>query len=112
MIFKLSFALVCAHLPGGFFLIGMRDDHFSFKNIKLPPPVESEEDTSLERVLHLRGEELADIAKEWTVDGTNAAEVAAKIEEIFWTNVVLFGIAGWGGRAKSRTGKFNADFFL
>ncbi|EIW52976.1 uncharacterized protein TRAVEDRAFT_175105 [Trametes versicolor FP-101664 SS1] len=90
----------------------MRDDHFSFKNIKLPPPVESEEDTSLERVLHLRGEELAEIAKEWTVDGTNAAEVAAKIEEIFWTNVVLFGIAGWGGRTKSRTGKFNADFFF
>lgn len=90
----------------------MHNEHFSHKNIQLPPPVESEEDTSLERVLHLRGDELAEIAKEWTVDGTNTAEVEAKIEELFWTNVVIFGIAGWGGRAKSKTGKFNGDFFL
>ncbi|KAH9849119.1 hypothetical protein C2E23DRAFT_862163 [Lenzites betulinus] len=90
----------------------MHDDHFSYKTIALPPPEESEEDTSLERVLHLRGAELAEIAQEWTVDGTNAAEVASKIEELFWTNVVLFGIAGWGARAKSKTGKFNADFFF
>lgn len=50
--------------------------------------------------------------EEWTVDGTNAAEVEAKIEELFWTSVALFGIAGWGAREKSRTGTFNADFFL
>ncbi|KAI0367929.1 hypothetical protein BV20DRAFT_949395 [Pilatotrama ljubarskyi] len=90
----------------------MHDDYYSYKTIQLPPPVNSEEDTSLERVLHLRGNELAEIAKEWTVDGTNAREVESKIEELFWTNVVIFGIAGWGGREKSKTGKFNGDFFF
>ncbi|KAI0822159.1 hypothetical protein BC628DRAFT_1412496 [Trametes gibbosa] len=90
----------------------MHDDHFSYESISLPPPTGSEEDTSFERVLHLRGTDLSELAKQWTVDGTNAAEVERKIEELFWTNVVLFGIAGWGGRAKSKTGKFNADFFF
>ncbi|KAI0776932.1 hypothetical protein BD413DRAFT_610512 [Trametes elegans] len=88
------------------------DYSYSYKSIGLPPPVNSEEDTSLERVLHLRGDELAEIAKEWTVDGTNRTEVERKIEELFWTNVVLFGIGGWGDRDKSQTGKFNGDFFF
>ncbi|KAJ8473956.1 hypothetical protein ONZ51_g7532 [Trametes cubensis] len=90
----------------------MQDDYYSYKTIALPPPANSEEDTSLERTLHLRGERLAEITQEWTVDGTNAAEVEKKIEELFWTNVVIFGIAGWGGREKSKTGKFNGDFFF
>ena len=90
----------------------LKDDYYSYKTIALPPPEASEEDTSLERVLHLRGEPLAELVKEWTVDGTNAQEVARKIEELFWTNVTIFGVAGFGGRNKTKNGKFNGDFFL
>ncbi len=90
----------------------MHNNHFSHQNIKLPRPVQSEDNTSLKHILHLCSAELMEIVEEWTVDGMNAAEVAAKIKEIFWTSVILFGIAGWGARKMSRTGTFNTDFFL
>ncbi|KAI0667411.1 hypothetical protein C8Q78DRAFT_982136 [Trametes maxima] len=90
----------------------LHHDRYSYKTVALPPPVNSEEDTSLERVLHLRGAELAEVVNKWTVDGTNFVEVEAKIEELFWTNAVIFGVGGWGGREKSGTGKFNGDFFF
>ena len=90
----------------------LKDDYYSYKTIALPPPPDSEEDTSLERVLHLRGDALAKLMDDWTVDGTNAQEVQNKIEELFWMNVVIFGVGGWWGRKKSKTGKFKGDFFL
>ena len=90
----------------------LKDDYYSYQTIALPPPENSEEDNSLERVLHLRGEALAKLMDEWTVDGTNAQEVQSKIEELFWTNVTVYGVGGWGGRTHSKTGKFNGDFFL
>ena len=90
----------------------LKDDYWSYKTIGLPPPTDGEEDTSLERVLHLRGEQLVEVMKEWTVDGTNAQEVQSKIEELFWTNSIIYGVGGWGGRAYSKTGKFKGDFFL
>ena len=90
----------------------LKDDFWSYKTIGLPPPKDGEEDTSLERVLHLRGDQLVEIMKEWTVDGTNAQQVQDKIEELFWTNVVIFAVGGWGGRTHSKTGQFNGDFFL
>ncbi|RPD56815.1 hypothetical protein L226DRAFT_469036 [Lentinus tigrinus ALCF2SS1-7] len=89
-----------------------KDDYYSYKTIALPPPANSEEDTSLERVLHLRGDALVKLMDDWTVDGTNAQEVENKIEELFWTNVTIYGIGGWGARKHSKTGKFNGDFFL
>ena len=84
----------------------------SFSGIAQLGDVHFEEDTSLERVLHLRGDALAKLMDDWTVDGTNAQEVQNKIEELFWTNVVIFGVGGWWGRKKSKTGKFKGDFFL
>ncbi|KAH9939658.1 uncharacterized protein BXZ73DRAFT_43383 [Epithele typhae] len=90
----------------------LNDDYYSWKTIALPPPKDSEDDSSLERVLHLRGEALAKLVDEWTVDGTNAHEVHNKIEEIFWMNATIFGVGGWWGRHKSKTGKFNGDFLL
>ncbi|TFK86135.1 hypothetical protein K466DRAFT_493409 [Polyporus arcularius HHB13444] len=90
----------------------LEDDYYSYKTIALPPSEGSEEDTSLERVLHLRGDALVKLMDEWTVDGTNAQEVESKIEELFWTNATIYGVAGWGGRKQSKTGKFNGDFFL
>ena len=90
----------------------LKDDYYSYQTIALPPPENSEEDNSLERVLHLRREALAKLMDEWTVDGTNAQEVQSKIEELFWTNVTVYGVGGWGGRTHSKTGKFNGDFFL
>ncbi|EJF60831.1 hypothetical protein DICSQDRAFT_61817 [Dichomitus squalens LYAD-421 SS1] len=90
----------------------LKDDYYSYKTIALPPPKNSEEDTSLERVLHLRGEALAELMKDWTVDGTNAQDVANKIEELFWTNTTIFGVGGFWGRKKTKNGKFNGDFFL
>lgn len=90
----------------------LKDDHWSWRTIGLPPPEDGEEDTSLERVLHLRGDELVEVMQEWTVDGTNAQEVKDKIEELFWTTTIIYGVGGWGGRSHSKTGKFNGDFFL
>ncbi|OSD00411.1 hypothetical protein PYCCODRAFT_1414510 [Trametes coccinea BRFM310] len=100
--------------PHALSIIGrvMRDDYWSYKTIKFPPPIESEEDNSSQRLLHERGDELAELVKEWTVDGTNAEEVESKIEELFWTAVVIFGVGGWAGRKKSKSGKFNGDFFF
>ncbi len=90
----------------------LKDDYYSYKTIGLPPPEKSEEDTSLERVLHLRGEALAKLMEEWTVAGTNAQEVECKIEELFWMNVVIFGVGGFWGRKEMKNGRFNGDFFL
>ncbi|KAI1789889.1 hypothetical protein LXA43DRAFT_892066 [Ganoderma leucocontextum] len=90
----------------------LKDDYYSYKTIGLPPPDKSEEDTSLERVLHLRGEALTQLMKEWTVDGTNAQEVENKIEELFWMNVVVFGVGGFWGRKAVKNGRFNGDFFF
>nr|VWO99030.1 LysM domain-containing protein [Ganoderma boninense] len=89
----------------------LNDDYYSYKTIGLPPPEKSEDDTSLERVLHLRGEALTKMMEEWTVDGTNAQEVESKIEELFWMNAVIFGVAGYWGRKEMKNGRFNGDFF-
>ena len=88
----------------------LKDDYCSYKTIGLPPPEKSEDDTSLERVLHLRGEALAKMMEEWTVDGTNSQEVECKIEELFWMNTVIFGVCGYWGRKEMKNGRFNGDF--
>ena len=89
----------------------LKDDYYAYKTIGLPPPEKSEDDTSLERVLHLRGEALTKMMQEWTVDGTNAQEVECKIEELFWMNAVIFGVGGYWGRKEMKNGRFNGDFF-
>ncbi|CDO68531.1 hypothetical protein BN946_scf184998.g28 [Trametes cinnabarina] len=100
--------------PHALSIIGrvMRDDYWSYKAVGLPQPIKGEEDNSSQRLLHERGDELVELVKDWTVDGANAKEVESKIEELFWTAVVIFGVGGWAGRKKSKTGKFNGDFFF
>ena len=71
-----------------------------------------EDETPLQRVLTLRGAALSDVAQTWSVDASGANALAAKIEELVWMNVVIYGVRGWTGRRTSCTGAFNADFFL
>ena len=56
-----------------------------------------------EKVAALYGAELLAWAEEWLPLG---ADVDAKIEELAWLSVLLYGVAGW-----SANGEFNADFF-
>lgn len=66
----------------------------------------------LEQILEVAGPKLFGLVSAWTVDGTDLGEVYRKIEEVIWMNVVICGVAGWGGRHSSPDKRFNADFFL
>ena len=48
-------------------------------------------------------DEMLKWTEEWLPVG---ADVDAKIEELAWLSVLLYGVAGW-----SANGDFNADFF-
>jgi len=89
----------------------LRDTRFSPSAIGLPVPEDGNEH-ELERVERVVGGLLLKYVEEWTVDGADARDVERKIEELSWVNVLLYGVGGWGGRALSTTGEFNADFFL
>ncbi|OCH85388.1 hypothetical protein OBBRIDRAFT_798236 [Obba rivulosa] len=90
----------------------LHDDRFSSKSIGLPIPNDEGGEEALNKVVKAVGDVLVSWADAWTVDGTSAEEVESKIEELIWTNVVLYGVGGWSGRNRSKTGKFNADFPL
>ncbi|KAG5641587.1 hypothetical protein DXG03_004688 [Asterophora parasitica] len=49
---------------------------------------------------------LVEHMKDWHVDGSDARDVERKIEELSWTNALLYGVGGW---VKDK--HFNADFF-
>ena len=66
----------------------------------------------MEQVLNKIGPKLFKLVSEWTVDGADQGEVYRKIEELIWMNVVIYGVAGWGGRHTSPSKHFNAEFFL
>lgn len=66
----------------------------------------------LESILQAAGPRFFEIVSEWTVNDADESEVYGKIEELIWTNVIIYGVAGWGGRQTSPDGRFNADFFL
>jgi len=55
---------------------------------------------------------ICEYAMDWSVDGRNAEQVQAKIEELSWMATLIYGIGGWGGRSTSPGGNLNADFFL
>lgn len=48
-------------------------------------------------------------AEDWsnTIDLNNRTAINAKVNELTWMNVVIYGICGW-----NRGGTFNSDFFL
>ncbi|KAI0776927.1 hypothetical protein BD413DRAFT_523845 [Trametes elegans] len=61
------------------------------------------------------GGALADLAAEWAAelagDGATSAAVERKIEELTWTNALIYGVGGWAVRDRSPTKKFTANFF-
>ena len=67
-----------------------------------------------ERILESAGPRLFELVSKWAVNGEDRDEVHRKIEEVVWMNVVICGVAGWGGRHTSGLPekKFTADFFL
>ena len=65
----------------------------------------------IQKVLDSIGPKLFALASEWAVHGTEQ-EVYRKIEGLIWMNVVIYGVAGWGGRHTSPGKAFNAEFFL
>lgn len=90
----------------------MHDPRFAPGSIGLPIPDDDGGENALDMVMKSVGDVLTSYTKTWTVDGTSAEAVERKIEELIWTNVVLYGVGGWAGRKLSKTGKFNADFPL
>lgn len=53
------------------------------------------------------GESLLKYVSQWTFDSSDPKEVERKVEELVWTNVIIYGIGGW-----SRGKAFNSDFML
>ncbi|KAI0366503.1 hypothetical protein BV20DRAFT_1055640 [Pilatotrama ljubarskyi] len=45
-------------------------------------------------------------------ESAGCVDAAEKLTELFWLNIVLYGVAGCGGRATSLTARMHADFFL
>lgn len=66
----------------------------------------------MKQVLEQIGPKLFQLVSEWAVNGADQGEVYRKIEEVIWMNVVIYGVAGWGGRHTSPSKEFNAEFFL
>ncbi|KAH9895742.1 hypothetical protein C8Q73DRAFT_449263 [Cubamyces lactineus] len=84
----------------------LADDSFDPTPLELP---KADPSTALEKVCTALGPRLVRLAEEWYAGGMDAH---AKIVELFWLNTVMYGVAGYGGRASAPGGKMNADFFL
>ncbi|KAJ7056796.1 hypothetical protein C8F01DRAFT_361735 [Mycena amicta] len=54
------------------------------------------------------GSDLQRLAAEWVVDGTNPKEVAKKVQELSFLNVMIYAIGGW----RPGEGFHNAEFTL
>lgn len=54
------------------------------------------------------GTVIQQLAAEWAVDGTNPKEVAKKVQELSFMNVMIYVVGGW----RDGEGFHNADFTL
>ena len=54
------------------------------------------------------GDVIQRYAAEWTVDGTNPKEVAKKVRELSFLNVMIYAVGGW----RDGEGFHNAEFTL
>jgi hypothetical protein len=61
----------------------------------------------LAHTLETRSELVRKYADQWTVDIANPKELENKIEELIWTNALIYGVGGW-----AKDCPFKADFFL
>lgn len=69
----------------------------------------------IQRVLAKHSQLIRDHVSQWTIDVHKPGEIERKVQEIAWTNVVMYGVAGWTWAQQvkqGREGEFNADFFL
>ncbi|KAI0324192.1 hypothetical protein GY45DRAFT_1331792 [Cubamyces sp. BRFM 1775] len=86
---------------------------FSAAEIGLPLP---EGSSPFDLVTEKAGSALAELAAEWAADmdgeGATSITIQKKIEELAWMNAIIYGVAGWGGRDRSPTRQYNADFFF
>ena len=81
-----------------------KDERFSVRALDLKPHMHPAGGLAhYEKVAALFGDEMLKWTEEWLPVG---ADVDAKIEELAWLSVLLYGVAGW-----SANGDFNADFF-
>ena len=53
--------------------------------------------------LHKTGDAVRELVDQWDLTG----ELHKKLEELLWTNVLMYGVGG-----SEKSGEFNADFFL
>jgi hypothetical protein len=68
--------------------------------------VNQEEQRMYSYIMDKHGDALLKHVKDWHIDTSNPQEVSHKLEELLWTNVLIYGVGGWDD------GKdFNADFF-
>jgi len=58
-------------------------------------------------VVDNHSEALNKYVNEWTFDRSDPKEVERKIEELVWTNVMIYGIGGW-----TKGEEFKGDFVL
>lgn len=77
-----------------------------------PSPVDRN-DSGYDKTIDRHSEAIAFYVNAWNIDPAILEDGGweKKVEEIIWTVVVLYGIAGWT-HGKSKPGGFIADFFL
>ena len=78
----------------------------------VPIPEYWKAQTVYPRTIKKYAKEIAAHVNGWNIDPEQLEhEWEKKLEEIVWTVVVLYGVAGWTGGKNNETG-FHADFFL
>ncbi|TDL18674.1 hypothetical protein BD410DRAFT_793062 [Rickenella mellea] len=84
----------------------MLKDHELGPRVACKLPVDPEASDSYTETLDRRGDLINKYVSEWEVDTADPSDVRAKLQEISWVVVLLYGVAGLQpGR------EFNADFF-
>ena len=69
--------------------------------LKLENP--REQDGFYENILNKSGDVIREYVDQWALSG----DLQQKLEELLWTNVLIYGVGG-----SEKSGDFNADFFL
>jgi hypothetical protein len=54
------------------------------------------------------GQKIQSYAAEWLVDGANPQEIAKKVQELNFLNVIIYAVGGW----RDGEGFHNAEFTL
>lgn len=82
---------------------------------RLSLPDDLDTGSVIQKTIAKHSHHIREYGSQWTIDVSKAGEIERKVEEIAWTNVVMYGIAGWTWAQQVKQGsegEFNADFFL